>query len=320
MFDAVLGFLSRYLNVFLVATLLSAGALLTLKLVGRLSYRTRTKTLLLPLAGSFLFAAWISPSCYAHWLSISTWGPIHLVCSDPSYSYIRAVCTGWVALTALSFSTAGLHGVVSYYLGDRIVRRLYDVEPLDWEQAGSLYGMLDALSERAGIETPSIGLIQSSRPQIMSFGRGHDSNIYVSVGFLETLAEDEVEASFAHEVAHISNGDTLVRSMANSLKIASMFNVIGFLIEPALCRDREFLADEEGARLSGDPRALMSALIKLSEAPPMRSGSFFMGGMSLSLFPARNGWRVFSRHPPVEERLRRLAELDVIDPDTTAST
>jgi heat shock protein HtpX len=318
MFDAVFGFLSRYLNVLIVATLLSAGALLTLKIIGRLSYRTRTKTLLLPLAGSFLFAAWISPSCYAHWLSISTWDPIHLVCNDPSYSYIRAVCTGWVALTAISFSAAGLHGVVSYYLGDRIVRRLYDVEPLDWEQAESLYGMLDALSENAGIETPSIGLIQSSRPQIMSYGKDIDSSIYVSVGFLETMAEDEVRASFAHEVAHISNGDTLVRSLANSLKIASMFNLIGFLIEPALCRDREFLADEEGARLSGDPNALMSALIKLSEAPPMRSGSFFMGGMSLSLFPSRNGWSVFSRHPPVEERLRRLAKLDVIDTDLTS--
>jgi heat shock protein HtpX len=315
----VFGFLSRYLNVFLVAILLSAGALLTLKLVDRLSYRTRTKTLLLPLAGSFLFAAWISPSCFAHWLSISTWDPIHLVCSDPSYSYVRAACTGWVALTTISFSTAGLHGVVSYYIGDRIVRRLYDVKPLDCKQAVSLYGMLDALSERAGIETPSIGLIQSSRPQIMSFGRGHESSLYVSVGFLETMVDDEVKASFAHEVAHISNGDTLVRSVANSLKIASMFNVIGFLIEPTLCRDREFLADEEGARLSGDPTALMSALIKLSEAPPMRSGSFFMGGMSLSLFPARNGWSVFRKHPPVEERLRRLTKLEVIDPDITSS-
>jgi len=306
MLDTLIGFASRYINLILLSSIVSTGALLGLRFIDRRAYRVRTRTLLLPLLGAFLFTLWVSPSCFIHWLSIGDVNPAHIVCNDHSFAQVRSICTGWVVLTGTSFTLATIQGIASYFFGDLIVRRIYRIKPLEASTAGDLYGVVRGLSEKAGISTPKIGLIETSSPQIFSVGRGSNSNIYVSVGLLETLTEEEIEGSLAHEIAHISNDDSFLKTFASSLRLATIFNLLGFLIEPAISRDREFLADEEGAWLTGKPGALASALLKLSET----TGNGRLGGPSLGLItPQRRLLKVFSKHPPLEERLRRLLEL-----------
>lgn len=310
MLDALIGFASRYIHVILLSSVVSTGALLGLRFVDRYAYRVRTRTLLLPLIGAFLFTLWVSPSCFLHWLSFGDMDPAHIFCNDPSFAQVRSICTGWVVLTGASFTLATIQGIASYFFGDMIVRRIYRIRPLEASIEGDLFGVVRGLSAKAGISTPRIGLIEASKPQIFSVGRGSSSNIYVSVGLLETLTGEEIEASLAHEIAHISNSDSFLKAFASSLRLAAVFNLLGFLIEPAISRDREYLADEEGVWLTGNPRAMASALLKLSET----LGNGLLGGPALGLItPQRRLMKAFSRHPPLEERLRRLLELGIDD-------
>lgn len=265
--------------------------------------------MIIPIAGSFLLAMAISPACFAHWLSMGTLDPAHFLCAASSNAQIRTICTGWVVLISASFSIAGIKGLVSYLLGGSIAKTLYRAEELDAEELGCLHDGFLRLIERAGVSTPRIFLIDSSNPQIFSHRGRRDSSIFFSVGLLETLSEEEVLACVAHEVAHIKNNDTLVRSVASSLRIASLYNLVGFFLEPVLSRDREFLADLEGANLS-NPQTLVTALIKMSLATPKGMGTNILSSLSLSpLVPDRAKFKLFSRHPSLEERVRRLTEL-----------
>jgi heat shock protein HtpX len=127
---------------------------------------------------------------------------------------------------------------------------------------------------------------------------------------LEILDHEETLASICHEIAHIKNNDTLLKSISLSLKIAAFFNIIGFIVDSIFSRDREFLADIEGAKLVGNPRALISALIKLSGVESSGPNGVILGALSFSLFePKTQGWIVFSRHPSLEERIKRLLKV-----------
>jgi heat shock protein HtpX len=309
LFDLISGFIAPYASVFLASSAISACAFIGLRAVSSRAYRARTWMMIAPLAGAFLLATAISPACFAHWLFMETLDPAHILCAASSNAQIRTICTGWVALISVSFSFAGMKGLVSYLLGGTIAKTLYGAEELDVEELGGLHDGFLRLIERAGVATPRLFLIDSSSPQIFSHKGRKGSSIFFSVGLLETLSEEEVLASVAHEVAHIKNNDTLVRSVASSLRIASLYNLVGLLLEPVLSRDREFLADLEGANLS-NPRALITALIKMSLATPKGQGANILSSLSLSPFvPGRSKFKLFSRHPSLEERVRRLTEL-----------
>jgi len=311
MLDAFVGFASRYIHVILLSSIVSTGALLGLRFVDLQSYRVRTRTLLFPLVGSFLLTLWISPSCFAHWLSLGEGSPAHIVCNDPSFAQVRSICTGWVIMSGVSFVLATMQGAVSYLFSDGIIGRIHRVNPLEPGLDESLADQVKELSYRASITPPGLRLIESSKLQIFSLGRKARSNIYVSVGLMEALTDEEMEAAFGHEIAHIRNGDSFLRAFASSLRLAAMFNVLSFIIEPAISRDREFLADEEGSRLTGKPHALASALLKLSDIPSLWPETGMMGSLPMGLITPRSRIsRFFDRHPPLEERLRRLLELE----------
>ena len=309
MFDLISGFMAPYASVFLASSAISACAFIGLRAVSSRAYRIRTWMTIAPLAGAFLLATAISPACFSHWLSMETLDPAHILCAASSNAQIRTICTGWVALISVSFSIAGMKGLVSYLFGGTIAKTLYGAEELGVEELGGLHDGFLRLIERAGVAPPRLFLIDSSSPQIFSHKGRSESSIFFSVGLLETLSEEEVLASVAHEVAHIKNNDTLVRSVASSLRIASLYNLVGLLLEPVLSRDREFLADLEGANLS-NRRSLITALIKMSLATPKGQGVNILSSLSLSPFvPGRSKFKLFSRHPSLEERVRRLTEL-----------
>jgi len=164
------------------------------------------------------------------------------------------------------------------------------------------------LSEVASIEPPPTVLVDSGLPSAFTIRADHRNYIAISVGLLESLDENEVEACIAHEVAHLKNRDFLIRSVATLAKVALFTKPLSYLIEPAVYRAREFLADETAARLIGGTNALVSALSKLNSSELNRSkpiGSVYMCNLA-----GTNGLlKVFSKHPSLETRIETLREL-----------
>jgi Zn-dependent protease with chaperone function len=304
MLEVVSGFIEPYINVLLISAALSVISLILLRIIDITAYRTRTWVLFAPLAGSLLLALWISPGCFAHYLAIQSWDPVHLICNDPSYAYVRFICTSWVGLISTSFSAALALGTTSYYLGGVIAQRIYRAEEVTDHELGALYEDIKRLSERAEIDEFSIYLLESSIPRIFSYGGHGWPKLYISVGLLEVLNQEEILAAVGHEIAHIKNNDTLLKSVSLSLKIAALFNIIGFAVDPILSRNREFLADLEGAKRTS-PRALISALIKLSAIESDGLDGLVLGALSFSIFSSKKG-TPFDRHPSLDERIKRL--------------
>jgi len=305
--EAVRGFIAPYVNVLFISTAISSISLLTLRAFDMDAYRARTKLLFLPLAGSLLLALWISPSCFAHYFSLQVLDPAHLICINPNYAYLTWICASWVGLISFSFTCSMALGAISYYYGGAIAQRIYSADEVDDEELGPLYDKIIDMVERAGVLDPDVYLLESGTPRIFSYGGHGWPKIYISVGLMEVLDESEVLAAIGHEIAHIKNNDTFLKSASLSLKIASLFNIVGFIVDSMLSRDREFLADLEGAKLSGNPRALISALIKLSAIDSEGLRGLITGTLSLSMFSDKmSRLGIFSRHPPLEERIRRL--------------
>lgn len=311
MIDYAVSFLSQYLYAIIISTIVASTALIGIKLVSKRAYKKRTILFISSLFGSFLIALLISSVCFAHWFRMSYGELYHITCDNVTLSFIHTICTTWVMLMSISFSCALLQGTVNYYLGGRIVAWLYHINPLNKSHTKKLYKILGSLSQKAGVKVPELGLIDSSQPSIFSVGRKDRSTIVVSVGLLETLSNDEIAASLAHEISHIKNKDCLIKSLASSFKFAVPFNFLGYLIEPAISRDREFLADEESVKMTKKPEALISALIKLYEsfAIGQKNKSFSVFSISY-LVLGHNNWSIFSKHPLLAERLKRLFEFE----------
>ena len=311
MFQAVYSFIAPYLNVLFISSAISTASIVSLIFIGDRNYGKRTLVLILPLAGALALALSISPSCFAHYFSVQSLDPIHLICNDIGTAYVRYICAGWVTLITVSFSVATLHGVLSYFLSAWIARRVYGASSLLYEDYPDIYDMVDEFAEKMRVYSPEINLIESSKPQLFTYGGKGTPIIFLSVGLFETLTPEELKASIAHEMAHLKNKDTLIRSIASSLKIASLFNIIGFLLEPALLREREFLADEDAAQLVGSI-SLISALVKMSQISTSQSDLPVFGMMFFNIFNLnQRKIMLLSKHPPLEERIRRILSLEL---------
>ena len=125
---------------------------------------------------------------------------------------------------------------------------------------------LSGLQAEAGISTPDVRLIDSGVPSAFTVRANRRYTVTVSVGLLESLEDCEVEACLAHEIAHLKNHDFTVRFAATLAKVALFARPMSYLLEPAVYRAREFLADLTAVKLVGGPDALISALTKLKES------------------------------------------------------
>ncbi len=217
----------------------------------------------------------------------------------------------------------------SYWYSDRIVLWMYRAKPLQDKKINSI---VEKIAKKAGIPKPKTYIVEMDIPNAFATGRSpKHSAVAVTRGLLHSLNDDEMEAVLAHEISHIKNRDTLVSTVAaviagavswiayafyfgnnenrNALSFILLFvlaPLAASLVRLAISRTREFGADHSGALLS-DPLKLASALEKISaHSGKMRGNAAtshlfivnpFSGGSMLSLF---------STHPPVEERCRRL--------------
>jgi heat shock protein HtpX len=246
------------------------------------------------------------------------------------------------ASTALTFLVIGaVINFFSYWFSDRIALRMAGAKPVSENDAPGLYSIVRELSTRADLPMPSIYVIPQDQPNAFATGRSPKrSAVAVTSGIMKLLSEDELRGVISHELAHIRHRDILVQSVAAtiggaitwiaymmlwfggedesplslvaSLAMVLLAPIAASLIQLAVSRQREYAADATGAEICGNPESLASALLRLEEgakaipmqvnqaAEPLYIVKPFSGGGIASLF---------STHPPIEERVRRLRQM-----------
>jgi heat shock protein HtpX len=256
----------------------------------------------------------------------------------------------------IAFVVALFMNFFSYFFSDKVALAMYGAREIPYEEAPWLHEMVEDLARRAGIPKPKIYLAPIAVPN--AFATGRDPNhaaVAVTSGILQILNKDELRGVLAHELGHIKNRDILISSIAatiggaismlanvayfstffggnnndeeNSNPIASIIgSIILFIVAPlaatliqmAISRSREFLADEAGAKISGCPLCLANALRRLEEIAhnpqiqEIASQEINPGTAHMMIVNPLSGdfiMKLFSTHPPTEERIRRLEEL-----------
>src|SRR2546429_726733 len=243
---------------------------------------------------------------------------------------------------------AGAMNAIAYFASDRIVLWSYRAKLVTEAEAPGLYRIVRQVTQQANLPMPKVAIIPTQTPNAMATGRNpQHAVVAVTQGILSLLSEDELRGVLAHEVSHVRNRDILVMSVAATLAGAISFMarffgwnmmfggsrsrdsngltvviaLVGMILAPiaallvqlAISRSREYKADYSGAKTIGQPLALASALEKL-EVANRRRPIAFGSPASQSLFivnPFHGGAfvRMFSTHPPIEERIARLRAL-----------
>lgn len=235
----------------------------------------------------------------------------------------------------------------SYWFSDKIVLSMYGARELSPADAPGVHAMVEELARNGGIPKPRVMIVAQDAPNAFATGRDPEHGVVcVTQGILRLLSPEELRGVLAHELGHIKNRDILVQSiaavlggaivmMANMLQFAAIFGghrdddeggpgllgglvmailapIAASLIQMAISRSREFLADATGARLSGTPLALAGALGKLESYArqiPMQANPATENMFIVNPFAGLSMASLFSTHPPTEERIRRLREM-----------
>jgi heat shock protein HtpX len=248
---------------------------------------------------------------------------------------------GGASTAFLFLGMAALFNMGAYWFSDKIALKMSGAQPLEESEAPRLYQMVRELTTRGNLPMPRLYMIPQDQPNAFATGRSpKNSAVAVTRGITKLLSEDELRGVIAHELAHIRNRDVLVQSVAatiggaitylaymliwfggdndsplgliGSLAMVILAPLAASLIQLAISRQREYSADATGASICGNPESLASALLRLEEgakaipmqvnqaAEPLYIVKPFRGGGISSLF---------STHPPIEERVRRLRQM-----------
>ena len=256
------------------------------------------------------------------------------------WALLAVVCAllgalGWVLggyrLLSIFVFCALLAGLAIYAYGDRVVFGLVQARPLAQAEAPQLAAAAERISARAGLQRPRLYLITDPFPHALSAGRGgRGQTIVVSTGLLAALPEAELDAVLAHEVAHAERRDVLVQTVASVVgatllelsRLGGWFQrallfvfgpVASMTVHALLSPQREIAADRRAAELCGSPHDLADALTRLDQAADLVT---FAGNPAteplhiVNPFEEQGVAALFSTHPGIEERIRRLRELD----------
>ncbi len=168
--------------------------------------------------------------------------------------------------------------------------------------------MVEDLARSAGIQSPGVRLVDSGVPSTFTARSNRKYAVAISVGLLECLDDGEVKACLAHEISHLKNNDFTWRFLATLGKLALFAKPLSYLIEPAVYRAREFLADRTAAQLMGGPSALISALSKLAESQPLRTRGLSAAVCACNFSASRGFFSIFDKHPNIYDRINALQE------------
>jgi heat shock protein HtpX len=263
---------------------------------------------------------------------------------------------GWLfggqqgALIALGIAVA--INFAMYWFSDSIAIKAARARPVAEHELPDVYAIVRSLAARAEMPMPDIYLIHSQQPNAFATGRNpKHAAVAVTTGIIEALNHQELEGVLAHELSHVDNRDILISSVAATIGVAMSFfarmafwggmgrsrdnnalsavlglvaiiiaPLVALIIRMAISRSREFEADRSGARLTGAPMNLASALAKLDQGTarhPMEVGAaastLFIADPFRSLSPERRRElrfsNLFSTHPPISERIERLQHM-----------
>jgi heat shock protein HtpX len=236
----------------------------------------------------------------------------------------------------------------AYWFSDKMVLRMYHAQEVTEAEAPELYKIVRMLSQKAHIPMPKVYMINEDQPNAFATGRNpKHAAVAVTSGIMRILSPDELAGVIGHELSHITHRDILVSTVAATIagaisylaqmaQWAAIFGMRGnddeggnpiaalvmmivgpiaaLIVQMAISRSREYLADEGGARLAGNPRLLANALRKLNyasqkipmNASPATSHMFIVNPLS-----GGGLIKLFSTHPPIEERIARLEAMSL---------
>ncbi len=236
----------------------------------------------------------------------------------------------------------------AYWFSDKIVLRMYGAREVTEIEAPELYGIVRRLAQKAGMPMPRVYIIEEDQPNAFATGRNPShAAVAVTTGIMRILNQEELAGVIGHELSHIRHRDILVSTIAATIAgaisylaqmaqwaaffghrddeeggnpIAALIMMIigpiaALIVQMAISRSREYLADEGGARLVGNPRYLANALRKLhlaSQKIPMDANPATSHMFIVNPFSGGGLFRLFSTHPPIEERIARLESMSLI--------
>ena len=239
-----------------------------------------------------------------------------------------------------AFVLGGAMNLVAYFFSDKIALATMRAQEISPSDDPSLWGIVEQLSQRAGLPMPRVYISPAAAPNAFATGRGpRHSAVCVTAGLRQMLNDEELRGVIAHELSHVKNRDILISTIAAimagaiswlaymamwgnddrrgnplvALLMMILAPLAAGLIQMAISRSREFEADRSGAELVGDPRGLARSLQKLDAAskriplpvPDAQSSLFIVQPLTGSSVA-----KLFSTHPPTEERVARLMAME----------
>ncbi|MFT4312323.1 MAG: zinc metalloprotease HtpX [Candidatus Woesearchaeota archaeon] len=267
---------------------------------------------------------------------------------------LLAALTALVLVIGSFFGTAGfilatifvvLMNVGTYFFADKLVLRSYGAREVTKDDHPQLYEQVSRLAKKAHLPMPKVYIIPSATPNAFATGRNpHHSAVAFTQGILHLLDTDELDGVIAHELAHVKNRDILLATIAagiagivsflsnmalwqvilggnrenasivHLLLLAIVAPLMATVIQLAISRSREYLADQTAAKLTKNPHALASALQKLTQgvqARPLQAHESTASLFIVKPFAGGGFSNLFSTHPPIAKRIKRLEALRV---------
>lgn len=247
----------------------------------------------------------------------------------------------WIHGALIFLVIAAVMNLVSYFYSDKLILKMYRAKIIEEHENPRLFNIVKKISMDADIPMPKVAIVPMDVPNAFATGRNKNNAVVAATsGLLAMLNDDELSGVIAHEVAHVKNRDMMVMSVAATLAgaIAFMARMVwwqmffsrrrmnpiflvvmilapigAILIKVAISRKREYLADEEGARISKNPNALADALEVLHNQArnrPLKGGSPATSSLFIVNPFARGSFvNLFSTHPPMEKRVKRLRKM-----------
>jgi len=254
---------------------------------------------------------------------------------------------GGKAGMTFALAMAGIMNFATYWFSDRIVLAMYGAQQVAESDYPELHAMVRQLALQAGIPMPKVYLIESDTPNAFATGRNPEhAAVAATTGILRILTREELLGVMAHELSHVRHRDILISSIAATIagaitylahmaQWAAMFGggrdsddegggmigllvmailgpIAAMLIQMAISRSREYEADRGGALISGNPLHLAGALRKLDMASrqiPMHANPATAHMFIVNPLTGGGLMSLFSTHPPMEERIRRLEQM-----------
>lgn len=255
--------------------------------------------------------------------------------------YIGQIFAGQVGMI-IAFIIGMVINFVSYYFSDKIVLSMYRAKEVKENDYPELYNMVRFLAQKAGLPMPKVYLIDELQPNAFATGRNpQNSAVAFTKGILNLLSYEELMGVTAHELAHIKNRDILIstivagivtaitsiidifrwslifttsrdndRNFLADLILITIAPIIALLIQLAISRTREYLADKIGAQIVGNPLYLANALEKLDQYSKQIPLTRYSPSTShLFIVNPETFFNLFSTHPPIKERIKRLKQM-----------